>query len=59
MKIMKNEEITDVRSLVDEYLKCKRSFIYFCQKYIDMNNKVEKLCSKCNYEHCCEMCSFL
>lgn len=50
---MENKEINDIRELISEYLKCKDSFVYFCQKYVSIPEKVKKMCEKCeNYEHC-------
>lgn len=50
------KEITNIQNLVNEYLKCKNSFSYFCQNYITMTDKIEKLCKRCdNYEHCNEI----
>lgn len=49
-------KINDIKDMIDEYIKCKNSLIYWCKRYVKMKDKEEHLCKKCDvYEHCKEI----
>lgn len=51
--IEKKGNIKTLNDIIDEYLKCKINFPYFCKNYVNIEDKYERLCKSCShYERC-------